>query len=943
MLATLYDASLDAFRANHWSFSPFPVHGLNFYWSYNYHFGVINSQVIGILRKYAGYGSRYYDRLNWFGFYWRDYFGYRHSQKKEIRLGGEMEQIVVATNAPMSATETLSDESFSRKPGKMGYLEKGKSRPREAKKDKKRNGDKKGEAPTPPPDKGEDLTMVKARTNFNETAFFYPHLKTNPEGEIIISFTIPEALTKWKMLGFAHTRNLEYGLITNELVTQKELMVVPNIPRFFREGDTIVLTSKITNLTEKELPGSAQLMLFDAATMKPVDSLFKNLNTKKTFTVKKGKSDLVSWNLHIPEDTDAVIYRIVAKSGKFSDGEEQAIPVLKNRMMVTESLPLPVRAKQTRKYKFKKLINSARSKTLKHHKLTLEFTSNPVWYAVQALPYIMEYPYECLEQTFSRYYANSIASYIVNANPRIKRIFDVWKNSKDSNALLSNLEKNQELKTLLLEETPWVLNAQNETQRKRRIALLFDLNRMSQELGRALKKLEKGQLASGAWPWFKGMRESRYMTQHIVCGFAHLDRLNVINTRKNRRIWKMLMEAIPNMDRQIRKDYQWLIKNEINLEQNNLRYIQIHYLYARSYFKDIKMDKVNREAFNYYKNQAKKYWLAFNKYLQGMIALVMNRYNDNETAVAIVESIKEHALYSEEMGMYWKEGYGYYWHNAAIEAHALLIEVFDEVLDDKKSVDDLKTWLLKQKQTQDWRTTKATAEACYALLLKGEDWLTESQLVEITLGNKKIDPKQMDNVKIEAGTGYFKTSWSDSDIDPEMGRVTVKNNNNVAAWGSLYWQYFENLDKITPAKTPLKIKKELFVEKPSDTGPVIVPIKKTKKLQIGDRIKVRIEIRVDRTMEYVHMKDMRASGFEPENVISRCKWQDGLCYYESTKDASTNFFFDYLPKGTYVFEYPLRVTHTGDFSNGITSIQCMYAPEFSSHSRGIRIKINLEK
>ena len=463
---------------------------------------------------------------------------------------------------------------------------------------------------------------------------------------------------------------------------------------------------------------------------------------------------------------------------------------------------------------------------MKHHKLTLEFTSNPVWYAVQALPYIMEYPYECLEQTFSRYYANSIASYIVNSNPRIKKVFDVWRSSKDSNALLSNLEKNQELKTLLLEETPWVLNAQNETERKRRIALLFDLNRMSQELGRALKKLEQGQMASGAWPWFKGMRESRYITQHIVCGFAHLDRLKVTKTRENRRIWKMLREAVPYLDRKIRQDYRWLIKNEINLKQNNLRYIQIHYLYARSYFKDIKMDKENIKAFEYYKSQAKKYWLDFNKYLQGMISLVMNRYGEKETAVSIAESIKEHALYSEEMGMYWKESYGYYWYQAATEAHALLIEVFDEILNDQKSVSELKTWLLKQKQTQDWRTTKATVEACYALLLRGEDWLKESKLAEITIGNQKIDPRQMDNVKVEAGTGYFKTSWSGNEIDPEMGNVEVKNNNNVAAWGSLYWQYFENLDRITRAKTPLKIKKELFIQKASDTGPVIIPLKK---------------------------------------------------------------------------------------------------------------------
>jgi uncharacterized protein YfaS (alpha-2-macroglobulin family) len=235
-------------------------------------------------------------------------------------------------------------------------------------------------------------------------------------------------------------------------------------------------------------------------------------------------------------------------------------------------------------------------------------------------------------------------------------------------------------------------------------------------------------------------------------------------------------------------------------------------------------------------------------------------------------------------------------------------------------------------------------------LLKGDQWLKENKAPEITIGKDtpiKIIPgkpgqggeQDTQLPQAEAGTGYFKTSWNAAKVQPDMGFVTIKNNNQIAAWGSLYWQYFEQLDKITPAKTPLHIKKKLFVEKPSPTGPVIHPIGENTNLKIGDRIKVRIELRVDRNMEYVHMKDMRASTMEPEQVLSQYRWQDGLGYYQTTKDASTHFFFDYLSKGTYVFEYPLRVTHEGDFSNGITSIQCMYAPEFTSHSEGVRINI----
>ena len=325
--------------------------------------------------------------------------------------------------------------------------------------------------------------------------------------------------------------------------------------------------------------------------------------------------------------------------------------------------------------------------------------------------------------------------------------------------------------------------------------------------------------------------------------------------------------------------------------------------------------------------------------MQGMIALALHRNDESEITKAIIRSLNERALHSEEMGMYWKYESGYYWYQAPIETQALMIEVYDEVANDQKAVEELKIWLLKQKQTQDWKTTKATTEAVYALLRRGSDMLASDNLVEITIGNEKIDPRKLEDTKIEAGTGYFKTSWSGSEITPEMGTIKVEKKDAGVAWGAVYWQYFEQLDKITPAETPLKLKKQLFLQKNTDRGPVITPITEDTKLEVGDLVKVRIELRVDRAMEYIHLKDMRASGFEPVETLSRYKYQDGLHYYESPRDMATNFFIGWLSKGTYVFEYPLRVSQRGDFSNGVTTIQCMYAPEFSSHSEGIRVKV----
>ena len=491
----------------------------------------------------------------------------------------------------------------------------------------------------------------------------------------------------------------------------------------------------------------------------------------------------------------------------------------------------------------------------------------------------------------------------------------------------------------MLEETPWVLDAKSETEQKRRIGLLFDLVKMSSEFNSALEKLQKMQVSNGGWPWFKGMPDSRYITQHIVTGFGHLINLGILDMNTSRKYRRMITEGVRYLDDRIREDYQDLKKWKVNLNDDNLGSFQIQYLYARSYFfSSVEISSNNKEAYNYYLNQSKKYWLNKGIYLQGMIALANFRVKDLKTSSAIMKSLNEKSLYSDEMGMYWtNEGAGYYWYEAPIERQALFIEAFDEITKNDSVVEKMKIWLLKQKQTQNWTNTKATVEAIYALLLRGTDLLADDKLVEVKVGNVLIDPKKLDGVQVEAGTGYFKTSWSGSEITPEMATIDVTKTTKGVAWGAVYWQYFENLDKITPASTPLSLKKELFIVQATPTGNVIKPIAANGKIKIGDKIKVRIEIRVDRDMEYVHMKDMRAAGFEPINVLSQYKYQDGLGYYESTRDAATNFFFDYLRKGTYVFEYELVANQKGDFSNGITTIQCMYAPEFTSHSEGIRV------
>ncbi|WP_323789362.1 alpha-2-macroglobulin family protein [Psychroserpens sp.] len=941
ILASMYDMSLDQFKPHAWSFKPiqkpsyYSRYGLNARQS----FGVGGFRVHNQHYNYPSYYNQQYDQFNWFGFF----FQYGRTMYLRKNYASVSNESVQEEAMMMLEDENVDAVMVMDSVGKPAMLYSSTT--------EQSGGTILSEISEKEKDEEQKLETIQIRKNLQETAFFFPQLQTDSEGHVSFNFTTPEALTKWKLQLLAHTKTMESAVTQLESVTQKELMVIPNAPRFLREGDQIIISTKIANLTDEKLQGLAELIVTNPITnedlsydlvVKPIgfQAMALKYHANEAFSVDAKGNTQVSWVLKIPEGLQAVQYKVIAIAGDFSDGEQNALPVLTNRMLVTETLPMWIKSNKSRTFTLDKLRTNT-STSLKHHKLTLEMTSNPAWYAVQALPYLMEYPYECNEQTFSRYYANALASHIANSNPKIQAVFNQWKNT---DALMSNLEKNEELKSILIQETPWLRDAQSETEQKKRIALLFDLNKMNYELDAAKRKLQNNQMPNGAWPWFKGGKPNRYITQHIITGFAHLDILNVTLSDSEA---SMINKAIKYLDAEFVKEYKDIRKYnpKADLSKDHLTNTQLQYLYLRSFLPDTKKSKEVSGIIDYYQDQIKTYWLNKSLYSKGLMALVMNRHNEKGTADKILKSLEENSITSDELGMYWKENTNsWYWYQAPIETQALLIEAFSEIHpNDIETVDNLKIWLLKNKQTNQWKTTKATTEAVYALLLQGSDWLSVTDMVDVVIGGKVIAPSQLKDVEVEAGTGYYKTSWSSDDINPSMASVELTKKGEGIAWGSLYWQYFEDLDKITSAETPLKLKKKLFKKTNTDTGEQITEITSDTKLHIGDLVRVRIELRSDRHMEFIHMKDMRASGLEPINVISQYKWQDGLGYYESTKDASTNFFFDYLPKGIYVFEYDLRVNNAGNMSNGITTIQSMYAPEFSSHSEGVRVLVDSQK
>lgn len=772
------------------------------------------------------------------------------------------------------------------------------------------------------PDQKRRLDAVVARRALQETAFFYPQLRTDENGVVKLEFTAPEALTTWRFLAFAHDKQLRAGWLTDKAVTSKDLMVEPNPPRFVREGDAIEFTVKVSNLSDQPQRGTVRLTLADAESLQPNDAALGNKAPEQAFTLPAHSSRAFGWRLTVPDGTGFLTYKAVAASEQFSDGEEGFLPVLSRRVLVTESLPLAVRGKTTRAFEFKKLVESGSSDTRRNQSLTVQMVSQPAWYAVMALPYLMEFPHECSEQVFERYYANTLARHLANSDPKIRRVFEQWKNAP---APESPLNKNQDLKAVMIEETPWLNDARNETQARRNVARLFEANRTQADAAEALKKLGERQGADGLWAWFPGGPTNEYISLDIVAGFGRLRHLGAEVDMSP------AVKALDALDALVDREYRERLERGKPDEYVPTSRDAL-YLYARSFFlKDRPVDAKYRKAVDDLLARAKAHWAKLPwRQSEAHLALALQRFGDLTTAQAIVKSLKERSVADDELGRYWRdESVGWWWWQAPIETQALMIEAFDEVAHDTSAVEECKVWLLKQKQTQAWPTTKSTADAVYALLLHGENLLASDARVEVSLGGVPIAPE-----KVEAGTGFYEQRFAGPAIKPEMGHITVKKTDDGVSWGAVHWQYLENIEKIAPhTGTPLQVKKTLWIRETTAHGPVLKPVNGP--VAVGDELVVRLELRTDRDLEFVHLEDQRGSGTEPVDVLSRYRWQDGLGYYQTTRDTATHFFIDYLHSGTYVFEYAVRVQLRGRYQMGLAEIQCMYAPEFNSHSESL--------
>ena len=773
----------------------------------------------------------------------------------------------------------------------------------------------------------------QVRRNFNETAFFYPQLRTNDKGETQIVFDVPESNTRWRFRVLAHDKNLNTATAEAFTVSQKELMVTPNMPRFLRQSDRVSIATKISNLSDSVQQGRVRMEFFNPVTDEIIDNIQFD-NTEQEFTLQPSASLDANWMFNVPSNIDVIGIRIIAQSNLFSDGEQHALAILPNRMLVTESMRMDLNGGETKTFNFDKINDS--SPTQENYRLTLEFTSNPAWYAVQTLPVLSVPTSENAVSWFASFYANSIGAHIGKTYPKVSAMIDSWKKQGgNEETLLSNLEKNEELKSILLQETPWVLDAKNETEQKEKLSLLFDLNRNRNITQSALLRLQELQTTEGGWSWFKGFRPSISITQYILYGFSQLKDLSIENALSDE-VESMQSRAVSYIDAEAIRRFESLKK--YHKDWKNIKSISttdLEYLFVRSSYNQHQMDKGVSELYSFYLSVVEKNWTNYGLYERSLIVQLMHKEGKKGVLQDIIKSYREHSVVSNEMGMHWPNNRAnVFMSQSAISVHTFIMDAFKIVEATEDEMNNLKKWLLKQKQTQLWESTHATVDAVYALLSSGSDWFSVDGTTQVTLGSKLLEPESS-----ELGTGYFKEAWSRTEITPDMGNVSITHKGNSPSWGALYLQYFEDMDRIQKSDGSLDIEKMMFVEETTPEGQRLMSISDESPLKVGDKVVVRLTVRSDRDMEFIHIKDLRASSLEPVTQVSGIKWQNGLMYYQTSTDASTNFYFDNLPKGTYVLEYSVYVTRRGNYSSGIATIQSMYAPEFTSHTQGSRVEV----
>lgn len=763
------------------------------------------------------------------------------------------------------------------------------------------------------------------RTNFAETAFFYPQLRTNERGEVVVAFTLPQSLTRWNFRGYTHTKDMQTGLLEASVVSTKEFMLRPNLPRFFRMGDQAQVAATVSNLTEGTIKGRVTLQLFDPTTEKVI------LTRREKFEAEAGRNAAVDFAFDVDDRYPLLGVRLTADGGNFSDGEQHVLPVLSNQEYVTETLTFDLKGNDACTLRLDTLFNHNNS-TATQRRLTVEVTGNPAWMAIQALPSLTQPDGENAISWAVAYYANTLAAAIAQSQPRIREVIEAWQASGQSKeTFLSRLEQNEDLKNMLLSETPWLAEATSDTERMQRLVQLFDANRQRNLTLSALTRLKDLQGEDGAWSWYKGMSGSRDITTYIATLLVRLPLLTGSPLDADASAMKQC--AFAYLHQEALKEYKRLREAERKGTQiTALSPDAFDYLYLLALDADA-MKQADKEVHNYFLSLLPRQLTTASIQRKAQAAVILQAAGRKADTQAFEASLKEHLVQEKTMGAHFAFNDGYYsWGMMPVTTHVAAMEALSRFEGNASVIEEMKRWLLKQKQTTQWNTPVASADAIYALLCNGRNWLADRGDVTLTLGRERLRTTDTSARPLQ-GLGYIKETYEEGSTALKARTLEVEKHDEGMAWGAVYAQYLSPVADVRAQSTGLSIEKQCFVERKTAFGrSELHPLEKEGGLRVGDKLVIRLVLRLDRAMDYVQLKDSRAACLEPTATLSGYRWTGGFGYYAETKDASTRFFFDHLGKGTYVLEYSCRVSQAGTYQPGLATVQCAYAPEMAAHS-----------
>lgn len=741
------------------------------------------------------------------------------------------------------------------------------------------------------------------RENLNETAFFYPALTTDADGNVAVKFTLPESLTTWRFMGLGHDKEMNYGMLNGEAVAKKDVMIQPNMPRFVRQGDKATLSARIFNTGEQAVSGTARLQLIDPETNKVIDQSTQpvTLDVNSTTTVTFVCAPKATW--------PALLIAKCSVEGKtFSDGEQHYLPVLPDVEMVVNTLPFTQNTAGLKEIDLTKLFPQSRSKD-HTPKLTVEYTNHPAWLMIQALPSVAARNDKDVISQATAFYANSLGAFIMKQNPTIKGTIEQWQQEMGTEtSLMSSLQKNQDLKSLVIDETPWVMDADREADQKRQLINYFDDNTLQYRLDKNLQNLRDLQNGDGSWSWWPGMPGNLYMTTAVV---KMLTRLNAM-TGSQQGTTQMLSSAMQYLGKEMVEEVKQMRKLEREHKVKDLRPSEtaVDVLYVWS-LANTQLSGKTADARTYLVDHLAKQTHEFTIYGKAVAAVILAKNGKQQKAAEYLESIRQYSVYQEEKGRYFDTRKAYYsWRDYKIPTEVAAIEALKAIEpNDLQTVEEMQRWLLQSKRTQAWDTPLNSVDAVYAFLNGRTEMLQTKEPSVISLNGKP-----MDMPKATAGLGYVKTSASGNNLKT----LSVRKTSDGTSWGAVYAQFMQPVTEIQSATAGITVKRELLA---ADTQKPI-----GKALSVGDKIKIRITITAERDYDFVQLIDKRAACMEPVQQLSGYHWG----YYCSPKDYTTNYYFDRLSKGKHVVETEYYVDRQGTYATGTCTVQCAYAPEYSA-------------